>query len=85
MILVATVDANRGVSFAGKYFPQDPEIGITLEQIKKRKPELEIVQYEEFNGDWTTVNYVILFNKNLLQDFTTGFRPGAGLMLEVSR
>ena len=33
MILVATVDANRGVSFAGKYFPQDPEILFSMKNL----------------------------------------------------
>lgn len=64
MLLVVNSDANRGVGFAGKKFIIPNAIKKEIEQIKKQIPDIELVNYNEFNGDWTLIDTVIIFSNN---------------------
>lgn len=74
MILVVTADPNRGVSFAGKFFTQPKGIAEEVEQIRKQVPDKETVEYKDFNGDWTQVSHVIIFNTNKVYPADKQFR-----------
>ena len=64
MLLVVNADANRGVSFAGKYFVKPKGIEAEIQQIKKQIPDIEMIEYGDFKGDWTRIDQVVIFNTN---------------------
>ena len=64
MLLIVSADINRGVSFAGKFFVQPKAVEEQTKQIRNQLPDIETVEYKDFNGDWTLIDKIIIFSTN---------------------